>query len=36
MVVRKYPADVVGLEGGEEDWVAEMLTQAEDYRKRFI
>jgi len=35
MVVRKYSADVVGLEGGE-DWVAEMLTQAEEYTKRFI
>jgi MIF4G like len=35
MVVRKYSADVVGLEG-EENWVAEMLTHAEDYRKRFI
>ena len=35
LVVRKYSADFGGLEGGE-GWVAEMLTQAEDYRKRFI
>lgn len=33
MVVRKYSADVVGLEG--EGWVGEMLAQAEEYRKRF-
>jgi hypothetical protein len=35
MIARKYSADVVGLEGAE-GWVAEMLTQAEEYRNRFI
>ena len=34
MVVRKYSADLVGLKG--EGWVAEMLTQTEEYRKYFI
>ena len=33
MVVRKYSADVVGLETG--GWVGEMLAQADEYARRF-
>lgn len=34
MVVRMYGADVAGMEGI--GWVGEMLTEGEDYRKRFV